>query len=171
MKVLLDKSLVVTGVTGSRGMYAPYAVIVYVHGGSFEWGSGNLYDGRILTSFGHVIFITLNYRLGILGAALYCSPVNQVYWPSGGDKSCSPKCLYFCKVYLPEEHLKSPRRWCVSIGVWQWGGGGGLNFKFFGFFVNITKTVAFTGRTYQYTFKEDIILYNKGHFHFFFTKW
>lgn len=59
--------IVVNGVTGSRGMYAPYAVIVYVHGGSFEWGSGNLYDGRILTSFGHVIFITLNYRLGILG--------------------------------------------------------------------------------------------------------
>lgn len=48
-------------------MYAPYSVIVYVHGESFEWNSGNVYDGRILTSFGHVIFITLNYRLGILG--------------------------------------------------------------------------------------------------------
>ncbi|XP_054279626.1 neuroligin-1-like [Macrosteles quadrilineatus] len=53
--------------SGSRGMYAPYAVIVFVHGGSFEWSSGNAYDGRALTSYGHVIFITINYRLGLLG--------------------------------------------------------------------------------------------------------
>ncbi|KAL0109105.1 hypothetical protein PUN28_014299 [Cardiocondyla obscurior] len=53
--------------SGSRGLEAPYAVIVYVHGESFEWGSGNLYDGSVLASAGHVIVITLNYRLGILG--------------------------------------------------------------------------------------------------------
>lgn len=78
--------IVVNGVTGSRGMYAPYAVIVYVHGGSFEWGSGNLYDGRILTSFGHVIFITLNYRLGILG--------DDQSNTSTGNKLFRPKCFY-----------------------------------------------------------------------------
>ncbi|KAG8260539.1 neurexin protein binding [Homalodisca vitripennis] len=48
-------------------MYAPFAVIVYVHGESYEWNSGNAYDGRILTGYGHVIFITVNFRLGILG--------------------------------------------------------------------------------------------------------
>ncbi|XP_012257113.1 neuroligin-4, X-linked-like [Athalia rosae] len=53
--------------SGSRGLEAPYAVIVYVHGESFEWGSGNPYDGSVLASAGHVIVVTLNYRLGILG--------------------------------------------------------------------------------------------------------
>ena len=52
---------------GSRGVDAPYAVVVYVHGESFEWGSGNFYDGSVLASAGHVIVITLNYRLGLLG--------------------------------------------------------------------------------------------------------
>lgn len=56
--------------SGSRGLEAPYAVMVYVHGESFEWGSGNLYDGSVLASAGHVIVITLNYRLGILGTWL-----------------------------------------------------------------------------------------------------
>ncbi|KAK0079522.1 hypothetical protein PV326_008678, partial [Microctonus aethiopoides] len=51
----------------SRGLEAPYAVIVYVHGESFEWGTGNIYDGSVLASAGHVIVITINYRLGILG--------------------------------------------------------------------------------------------------------
>ncbi|KAK2576577.1 hypothetical protein KPH14_005247 [Odynerus spinipes] len=53
--------------SGSHGLEAPYAVMVYVHGESFEWGSGNIYDGSVLASAGHVIVITLNYRLGILG--------------------------------------------------------------------------------------------------------
>lgn len=48
-------------------MEAPYAVLVFVHGESFEWGSGNPYDGSVLASYGHVIVVTLNFRLGILG--------------------------------------------------------------------------------------------------------
>lgn len=42
-------------------------VIVFLHGESFEWNSGNSYDGSILASYGRVIVITLNYRLGALG--------------------------------------------------------------------------------------------------------
>lgn len=42
-------------------------VVVFIHGDSFEWGSGNSYDGTILSSFGNVIVITLNYRLGTFG--------------------------------------------------------------------------------------------------------
>lgn len=48
-------------------MEAPYAVLVFVHGESFEWGAGHPYDGSVLASYGHVIVVTLNFRLGILG--------------------------------------------------------------------------------------------------------
>lgn len=41
--------------------------MVFIHGESFEWNSGNAYDGSILSSYGQVIVVTLNYRLGILG--------------------------------------------------------------------------------------------------------
>lgn len=52
---------------GNRGVDAPYSVLFYVHGESFEWGSGNPYDGSVLASYGHIIVVTVNYRLGILG--------------------------------------------------------------------------------------------------------
>ncbi|XP_076053092.1 neuroligin-4, Y-linked-like isoform X2 [Oratosquilla oratoria] len=42
-------------------------VLVFVHGDSYLWGSGNLYDGSILAALGRVIVVTVNYRLGILG--------------------------------------------------------------------------------------------------------
>lgn len=58
-------------VTGNRGVDAPYAVMFFVHGESFEWGGGNPYDGSVLASYGHVIFITVNFRLGILGKYCY----------------------------------------------------------------------------------------------------
>lgn len=44
-----------------------YAVIMFIHGESFEWNSGNPYDGSVLASYGKVIFITINYRVGVLG--------------------------------------------------------------------------------------------------------
>ncbi|XP_065163023.1 uncharacterized protein [Atheta coriaria] len=44
-----------------------YPVMVYIHGESFEWGSGNPYDGSVLASYGKVIVVTVNFRLGILG--------------------------------------------------------------------------------------------------------
>ncbi|CAG9863440.1 unnamed protein product [Phyllotreta striolata] len=53
--------------SGNRGLEAPYAVLVFIHGESFEWGAGHPYDGSVLASYGHVIVITLNFRLGILG--------------------------------------------------------------------------------------------------------
>uniref|UniRef100_A0A8C6TRW4 Neuroligin 4 X-linked a n=1 Tax=Neogobius melanostomus TaxID=47308 RepID=A0A8C6TRW4_9GOBI len=42
-------------------------VMVYIHGGSYLEGTGNMIDGSILASYGNVIVITLNYRLGVLG--------------------------------------------------------------------------------------------------------
>ncbi|KRT85551.1 esterase [Oryctes borbonicus] len=44
-----------------------YPVMVFVHGESYEWNTGNAYDGSVLAAFGKVIVITLNFRLGILG--------------------------------------------------------------------------------------------------------
>ncbi len=46
------------------------AVMVFVHGESWSWGSANLYDARVLATLGKVVVVTFNYRLGILGNAL-----------------------------------------------------------------------------------------------------
>ncbi|CAH2069133.1 unnamed protein product, partial [Iphiclides podalirius] len=56
-------------------IYVPYReqkpkkfpVLVFIHGDSFEWSSGNPYDGRILAAYGNIMVITVNFRLGILG--------------------------------------------------------------------------------------------------------
>ncbi|XP_071033569.1 neuroligin-4, X-linked-like isoform X2 [Parasteatoda tepidariorum] len=42
-------------------------VMVYIHGESYDWNSGNPYDGSVLASFGGVVVVTINYRLGVLG--------------------------------------------------------------------------------------------------------
>lgn len=53
---------------------SPKPVMVFIHGGSYMEGTGNMFDGSILASYGNVIVITVNYRLGVLGkdpAVLY----------------------------------------------------------------------------------------------------
>ena len=42
-------------------------VMVYIHGESYSWGSGSLHDGRALATYGKLIVITMNYRLGVFG--------------------------------------------------------------------------------------------------------
>lgn len=44
-----------------------FPVLVYIHGDSFEWGAANPYDGSVISAYGEVIVVTLNYRLGPLG--------------------------------------------------------------------------------------------------------
>lgn len=44
-----------------------YPVLVFVHGESYEWNSGNPYDGSVLASYGQILVVTINYRLGVLG--------------------------------------------------------------------------------------------------------
>lgn len=44
-----------------------FPVMVFIHGESYEWNSGNPYDGSVLAAYGQVIVVTLNFRLGILG--------------------------------------------------------------------------------------------------------
>uniref|UniRef100_A0A673LQ78 Neuroligin-3-like n=1 Tax=Sinocyclocheilus rhinocerous TaxID=307959 RepID=A0A673LQ78_9TELE len=45
----------------------PRPVMLFIHGGSYMEGTGNIMDGSVLASYGNVIVITLNYRMGILG--------------------------------------------------------------------------------------------------------
>ena len=49
--------------------------MVYVHGESFKWGTGNLWDAQVLAALGNVIVVTFNYRLGILGKY-----ISQILW-------------------------------------------------------------------------------------------
>ncbi|XP_076312497.1 neuroligin-4, X-linked-like isoform X1 [Tachypleus tridentatus] len=42
-------------------------VMVYIHGESYFWNSGNPYDGSVLASYGNVVVVTINFRLGVLG--------------------------------------------------------------------------------------------------------
>lgn len=63
----------------------PFAVMVFVHGESYEIGTGNAYDGSVLASYGDVIVITINYRLGVLG--MYSNKyivLNNVIYSGGG---------------------------------------------------------------------------------------
>ncbi|XP_013930090.1 PREDICTED: neuroligin-2-like, partial [Thamnophis sirtalis] len=42
-------------------------VMLFIHGGSYMEGTGNMFDGSVLAAYGNVIVVTLNYRLGVLG--------------------------------------------------------------------------------------------------------
>nr|WP_050899584.1 carboxylesterase family protein [Mycolicibacterium rhodesiae] len=45
----------------------PRPVMVWIHGGSFINGSGDIYNARRLASRGDMVVVTINYRLGALG--------------------------------------------------------------------------------------------------------
>jgi para-nitrobenzyl esterase len=42
-------------------------VMVWIHGGAYTIGSGDMYDGAALARRGDVVVVTLNYRLGVFG--------------------------------------------------------------------------------------------------------
>lgn len=66
--VAIDQRIILLITAGARdGGGRRYPVIVFVHGESYEWSSGNPYDGSVLASYGGVVVVTINYRLGILG--------------------------------------------------------------------------------------------------------
>lgn len=62
----------------------PLSVMVWIHGGSFEIGSGAepQYDGRLLSERGDVVVVTINYRLGPLGFLAH--PALEADDPDGG---------------------------------------------------------------------------------------
>ncbi|XP_022821179.1 neuroligin-4, X-linked-like isoform X1 [Spodoptera litura] len=53
--------------SGARGVEAPYAVVVWAGGPSHEWGTANALDGAVLAARAHLLVVTINYRLGLLG--------------------------------------------------------------------------------------------------------
>lgn len=56
---------------GARDTHTRYPVMVFIHGESYEWSSGNPYDGSVLASYGGLVVVTVNYRLGILGKCFH----------------------------------------------------------------------------------------------------
>ena len=42
--------------------------MVYIHGGSYEYGASSVYTGNLLAQHGAVI-VAINYRLGLLGTS------------------------------------------------------------------------------------------------------
>jgi len=45
---------------------------MFVHCESYIAGTGNAYDGSVLAAFGHVVVVTVNFRLGVLGKNIVC---------------------------------------------------------------------------------------------------
>lgn len=62
-------------------------VMVYIHGGSYMEGTGNMIDGSVLASYGNVIVITLNYRVGVLGMVLCQLPRRKTGFEGGRKES------------------------------------------------------------------------------------
>ena len=47
------------------GQHLP--VMVWIHGGGFQFGASSEFPGVNIASSGHVVFVSMNYRLGLLG--------------------------------------------------------------------------------------------------------
>ncbi|XP_068117514.1 fatty acyl-CoA hydrolase precursor, medium chain-like isoform X2 [Hyperolius riggenbachi] len=50
-----------------RGDTARLPVMVFIHGGGLVMGSANMYDGSALSVYENVVYVAIQYRLGILG--------------------------------------------------------------------------------------------------------
>ena len=83
---------------------SPYPVLVFVHGESFSWGSGNLYDGRVLATYANSVVVTFNYRLGIFG---------EFRKEESSSLDCC-RCLFLAKIRNSNE-LKYPNK--ITFGA------------------------------------------------------
>lgn len=62
-------------------MEAPYAVVMWLGAPSHEWGSANTLDGAVLAARAHLLVITVNYRIGLLGKPLSsCEMMKNIYY-------------------------------------------------------------------------------------------
>lgn len=53
--------------SGARGVEAPYGVVAWAGGPAHEWGAASALDGAVLAARAHLLVVTINYRLGLLG--------------------------------------------------------------------------------------------------------
>jgi para-nitrobenzyl esterase len=51
-----------------NGGGARLPVLVWIHGGSFKYGAGSMFDASQFAAANHVVVVTINYRLGLLGS-------------------------------------------------------------------------------------------------------
>jgi len=70
---------VYTPVRASR----PLPVMVWIHGGAYTGGAGSIYDGQRMAAMGHVMVVTINYRLNAFG--FLALPSLDVGGASSGD--------------------------------------------------------------------------------------
>jgi para-nitrobenzyl esterase len=59
-------------------------VMLWIHGGGFNAGGANEYDGRVLASQGDVVVVTINYRLGPFGF-LNLEPLGEAFRGSASN--------------------------------------------------------------------------------------
>jgi para-nitrobenzyl esterase len=62
-------------------------VMLWIHGGSFTSGSGSLpvYNGASFAAVGDIVFVTVNYRLGVLGFLYLGEVAGEEYATSGNN--------------------------------------------------------------------------------------
>lgn len=59
--------------------------MLFIHGGSYMEGTGNMFDASVLAAYGNVIVVTMNYRLGVLGkwSGYFLYAAKSLYFPVG----------------------------------------------------------------------------------------
>lgn len=55
-------------------------VMLFIHGGSYMEGTGNMFDASVLAAYGNVIVVTMNYRLGVLGEPFFFFFLTEARW-------------------------------------------------------------------------------------------
>ena len=58
--------------------------MVWIHGGGFFNGSGDIYDARWLAEEGDIVVVTINYRLGALGFLAIPRWARRARWATTG---------------------------------------------------------------------------------------
>jgi hypothetical protein len=71
------------------------ATLVYIHGESYEWNSGNLYDGTVLAAHSNIIVVTINFRIGVLGEFLFLPCLIPLMCVYGKLPRMFQKAIYF----------------------------------------------------------------------------
>jgi para-nitrobenzyl esterase len=81
-----EDCLVLNVFTPAAAAERPLPVMVWIHGGAFVAGSGNIvwYDGSNLARDGDVVVVTINYRLGALGF-LHLGHLDPAFAGSGAN--------------------------------------------------------------------------------------
>ncbi|GIX71872.1 COesterase domain-containing protein [Caerostris darwini] len=69
-------------------------VLVFIHGESYEWNAGNPYDGSVLASFGKVVVVTVNFRLGVLDIQFLSANITLPVGMRRRKKCFNLRCFY-----------------------------------------------------------------------------